>query len=673
MKNKNKVIILTSIIVGVLVVTLGLTYAAITFNETKGNSKLVLGDIWMHYGESNQLVLNDAMPKDINTYIVNPVMASQEVNELTRCVNYFTEFGISNEVLDDGSTLITYCQGSGTTQGFTFADTIEYAPETEITKMLDLNIIVQSGDVYIPNPIMTSQEIGDNELGRCINFYTNGGFEFDEGSGAESFCKGTGTIEGRTLEEGLALGFDEAVAQKFLDSNIIIPQIENLPYFEFTVDGKNTYTKKDIWYEIVLNHGDEHATRKTRIKDNLLKFALVEVVDGNEIVLFNNKNYSNIINKRIYVDTIPANTNEEVNRTYRLYMWISEDTVIGNVNQDYTIDEWNDVYASIKVNVTGDFNEKELDYDVKYNVTNESCFETEVVTTYKVNPIMTTQEAVDNELTRCISYYNGTQFDEGSDAESYCRGIGTIEGLTIQENLDDWVGWAETVGGGIETFLEEGGQELIDADVILQITDIVITNYYKYNLNFQNSLYHNKSCGSDVVIPQTINGYSVTTIGESAFANNQLTSVVIPNCVVEIDSHAFFSSQLASVIFEKNSNLTLIGGYAFYSNELTSVEIPNSVTIIDENAFKYNQLVNINIPNNVITIGEGSFEGNHLTSVTFEKNSKLDRIDDFAFNTNSITSVTIPNSVSYLSCSAFDDDVAITKNNNLVCTPGGPR
>ena len=41
-------------------------------------------------------------------------------------------------------------------------------------------------------------------------------------------------------------------------------------YFEFTIDGKNTYTDKDIWYEIVLTKGNNQ-TGKTRIKDNLLK------------------------------------------------------------------------------------------------------------------------------------------------------------------------------------------------------------------------------------------------------------------------------------------------------------------------------------------------------------------------------------------------------------------
>ena len=43
-------------------------------------------------------------------------------------------------------------------------------------------------------------------------------------------------------------------------------------YFEFTIDGENTYSDKDINYEIVLNYGDDHATRKTRIKDGLQIF-----------------------------------------------------------------------------------------------------------------------------------------------------------------------------------------------------------------------------------------------------------------------------------------------------------------------------------------------------------------------------------------------------------------
>ena len=131
-------------------------------------------------------------------------------------------------------------------------------------------------------------------------------------------------------------------------------------YFEFTIDGKNTYKDKDIWYEIVLTKGNDQ-TGKTRIKDNLLKFRLTTISNGVETELLNNKSYDDLTSKRIYVDTINKNTTTEITRTYRLYMWVSSDTKIGNVNQDYTMEEWNNVYASIKVKVTGDFNKKRVE------------------------------------------------------------------------------------------------------------------------------------------------------------------------------------------------------------------------------------------------------------------------------------------------------------------------
>ena len=178
-------------------------------------------------------------------------------------------------------------------------------------------------------------------------------------------------------------------------------------YFEFTVDGKNTTTNKDIWYEVVLSHGDNHATRTTRIRDDLLKFRLVETKDGVETTVVDNKSYNDLNNHRIWVDTINKNTTTEVTHTYRLYMWISNDTIIGNVNQDYTMEEWNDVFASIKVNVTGDFNEKELAYEDIYSVTDASCFTTSGLITYTHNSNMT-----EEEINKCVTYITNLGWDE---------------------------------------------------------------------------------------------------------------------------------------------------------------------------------------------------------------------------------------------------------------------
>ena len=57
-------------------------------------------------------------------------------------------------------------------------------------------------------------------------------------------------------------------------------------------------------------------------------------------------------------------------------MWISNDTVIGNVNQDYTMEEWKSIFASIKVGVSGDFNEKYLPVEVDINCFNGKQNET---------------------------------------------------------------------------------------------------------------------------------------------------------------------------------------------------------------------------------------------------------------------------------------------------------
>ena len=125
-------------------------------------------------------------------------------------------------------------------------------------------------------------------------------------------------------------------------------------YFEFTVDGKNT-SNKNINYLISLSYGDIPSNRTTRIKDNLLDFKLVEVVNNQENVLVDTINFNSLTNADLYITTIPSNTNNYL-KTYRLYMKISYNTVIGNVDQDYTIDEWNDIFASIKVNVMGTTN-----------------------------------------------------------------------------------------------------------------------------------------------------------------------------------------------------------------------------------------------------------------------------------------------------------------------------
>ena len=377
-------------------------------------------------------------------------------------------------------------------------------------------------------------------------------------------------------------------------------------YFEFTIDGKNTTTNKDIWYEIVLSYGDNHPTRTTRIKDNLLKFTLVEIKDAVETVVVDSKSYQDLTSRRIWVDTINKNTTADVVHTYRLYMWISNDTKIGNVDQDYTIDEWNDVYASIKINVTGDFNEKEV-------------------------PIETTPES-------CFTYQ---EIEGGVEITNYDASCGvdvvipdTINGLDVLSITGTTITVEEFY------FPSEGFCSKNLKSVILPNKLQRINNYAFYG----NQL-------TSVTIPD-----SVTTIGACAFESNQLTSVTIPDSVTKIEGYAFRGNQLTSVII--GNSVTTIRTGAFSSNQLTSVIIGNSVTTIGACAFESNQLTSVVIPNSVTTIGERAFRDNQLTSITI--GSGIQYIDECAFYKYSSSNPNLSSITINRSCSDIKNIPAIS-------------
>ena len=89
----------------------------------------------------------------------------------------------------------------------------------------------------------------------------------------------------------------------------------------------------------------------------------------------------------------------------------------------------------------------------------------------------------------------------------------------------------------------------------------------------------------NVVIPDTIDGVTITAIG-NAFSNNEtIKSVEIPDTVEVIGKNAFLAC-----------------------NSLETVKMSSNVKIIDEYAFGMcSNLINITLPEGVESIGEGAF------------------------------------------------------------------
>ena len=128
-----------------------------------------------------------------------------------------------------------------------------------------------------------------------------------------------------------------------------------------------------------------------------------------------------------------------------------------------------------------------------------------------------------------------------------------------------------------------------------------------------------KKVSGALIIPVTIEGKLVTSIGDKVFAEcTSLTSITIPDGVTSIGESAFYGcANLTSITIP--DSVTSIGDGAFFScTSLTSITIPDSVTSIGAYAFvSCTSLTSITIPDSVTSIGEGAFSDcARLTSIT---------------------------------------------------------
>ena len=187
------------------------------------------------------------------------------------------------------------------------------------------------------------------------------------------------------------------------------------------------------------------------------------------------------------------------------------------------------------------------------------------------------------------------------------------------------------------------------------------------------------SSSTDIELPSTIDGKSVTSIGDRAFnaydidACSNLTSIIIPDSVTSIGDYAFFRCiSLANITIP--NGLTSIGEDAFCEcTSLVDVTIPDSVTSIGQYAFSNcTSLTNVTIPDSVTSIGVGTFsECTSLTEIIVDSNNQSYTTEDgILFDKNLETilcypggktgNFTIPDSVTSIGDSAFYDCTGLT-------------
>ena len=141
----------------------------------------------------------------------------------------------------------------------------------------------------------------------------------------------------------------------------------------------------------------------------------------------------------------------------------------------------------------------------------------------------------------------------------------------------------------------------------------------------------------------------LVTIGYDAFYHNNLSTIVIPSTVTDIGRFSFCQNLITSVTLPEG--LKMIAGGAFSENNLTSIVIPSTVETIEYSAFVENSIQSVIIPNSVVTIGDSAFDTNSITTLSL--GTGLKNLGYGAFAVNSITSLVIPNNVLTIGESAF--------------------
>lgn len=176
---------------------------------------------------------------------------------------------------------------------------------------------------------------------------------------------------------------------------------------------------------------------------------------------------------------------------------------------------------------------------------------------------------------------------------------------------------------------------------------------------------YDTSCGNKVNIPQSINGLSITKIGDTygdssatkVFANKGIVKAILPKGLTYIGNYAFYGDKLKSI--DIPDGVTYIGSHSFYNNDLTGeLKLSSNIKFIGNVAFMLNHITKTDIPSSVTTLEGGAFTGNNFT---LEDRFVYGRNSDGSINYSHLNSfagydaseVTIPETVTYLEPCVF--------------------
>jgi len=212
--------------------------------------------------------------------------------------------------------------------------------------------------------------------------------------------------------------------------------------------------------------------------------------------------------------------------------------------------------------------------------------------------------------------------DQSSSDETLMQFLvdqGFIQRIPVPQSADTHFEWNFTQ----EKWFLNTEEETIE-------TEFTPFEYFAFNLLSTFITGYDGRGGTDLVLPNEVNGVIITRIGQDAmhygYNSNtwaKLTSVIIPDTIQVISGNAFHSNALTSV--DIPDSVTSLGANAFYGNLLTTVNLGSGITEIKGGTFASNRITEIVIPSGIQTIGDGAFQSNAITKITIGENTTLTR------------------------------------------------
>ena len=239
--------------------------------------------------------------------------------------------------------------------------------------------------------------------------------------------------------------------------------------------------------------------------------------------------------------------------------------------------------------------------------------------------------------------------------------------------------------GGLCSFKAEAAEDLQEGNFIYKVVDgkAELIRYTDWQFT------------GDLVIPETLGGYPVTSIGTNAFSSCNFYSIQLPSTLknLAIDAFAWLGNSetvLSEIRISGSGYFKVVDNVLFsYAGDIlylyprnaseTTYTVPNTVLGINYYAFfRVNNLKEITTPVSVQVIGDCAFEQSSIEKVTI--GGSLKHLGNRAFADSDLNEISLPNYVEYFGWDAltgtpfwnnkenYDEDGVLYHQNYLIST-----